>query len=97
LDANLGRGIGGKAGPKPYPFMDKLSVRVTLQTLAYTVTGDMYRTSYQKIWYVLEQSLLFLPLTNVEILTLADGTCSHTPFAALNKEQIILLQEEEPP
>lgn len=95
LDADSGRGIGGKAGPKPYPFMDKLSVRVTLQTLAYTVTGDMYRASYQKIWHVLEQSLLFLPLTDVEICTLANGTCVHVPFAALNKEQIILLQEEE--
>lgn len=97
IGANSGRGIGGKAGPKPYPFMDKLSMRVTLQTLAYIVTGNMHRASYQKIWYVLEQSLMFLPLTNVEIHKLANGTCSQSPFVAMNKEQIILLQEEELP
>lgn len=94
LDTDSGRGLGAKVGPKPYPFVEKISVPVRLQTPAYAVTGNMHRASYQSVWHVLEESPMFLPLTNVEICALVNDISSKVPFVAVNKEQILSLQEE---
>jgi hypothetical protein len=46
---------------------------------------------------VLEEKLMFLPLTDAEIRTFTNGVWSNVPFVAVNKEHILSLQEEETP
>ncbi len=60
-DADAGRGIGAKAGHKPYPFVDKLAVPVRLRMPAYALSGSMHCASGQRAWHVLEERLMFLP------------------------------------
>jgi hypothetical protein len=96
-DADSGRGIGAKVGVKPYPFAPKSPVPVRLHTPTYAVNGSMHRTRYQRVRHVLEERLTFLPLTNVEIRALTNGIQAKAPFVAVNREQILSLQEEETP
>ncbi|GAI32757.1 unnamed protein product [marine sediment metagenome] len=96
-DGDLARGLGVKVGPKPYPFMQKLSAPVRLRMPAYALVGNMHCTSRQRAWHVLEEKLMFLPLTDVKIRALANGIWSNVPFVAVNREQILSLQEEETP
>jgi hypothetical protein len=92
---NTGRGIGGLDGPKAYPFVEKSPVPVRIETHDYLVTGNMYHVSYQKIWHVLEDAQIFLPLTHVQVSNRANGIRERIPFAAVNKEHILSLQEED--
>lgn len=96
-DGDSARGIGAKVGPKPYPFVEKSPVPVRLRTPAYTVTGSMHRASNQRAWHVLEERPMFLPLTTVEIRTLANVIVAKVPFVAANRDQILSLEEEETP
>jgi len=94
-DGDSARGIGAEAGPKFYPFVQKSSVPIRLRTPAYALTGSTYCFSGQKIWHVLEEKLIFLPVTNARIRAAANGISWVAPFVAVNKEQILSLQEEE--
>lgn len=96
-DANSGRGIGAQKGSKSYPYVDKTPIAVRIETQDYQINGNMYRVSYQKIWHVLEDTHLFLPLTNAHIRTNETGTWETYPFIAVNKEHILSLQEESEP
>jgi hypothetical protein len=91
---DMGRGIGAQVGPKSYPFVEKSPVPVRLETQAYIVTGNMYRVSYQKVWNVLEDTSIFLPITHAQIYTIATGNRERVSFVAVNKEHILALQEE---
>lgn len=91
------RGLGAKAGVKPYPFVEKSPVPVRLRTSAYALTGSTHRASHQRMQHVIEAGSMFLPLTNVDIRSLASNTEWKAPFAAVNKEQIVSLQEEGGP
>ena len=98
-EAHSGRGLGAnKAGPRPYPFVEKSAVRVRLRlrTSGHVIAGNLYRAAYQMVWHVLEERPTFLPLTDAEIGASADGNRWNAPFAAVNKDQIVLLHEEAP-
>jgi hypothetical protein len=92
-DANAGRGIGGQEGPKSYPYVEKNPVPVRVETENYMVEGFMYSIINQAVWSVLEDSLAFLPLTSVLIITKSNGSRETLPFVAVNKEHILALQE----
>ena len=96
-EGDLARGIGAKAGYKPYPFVEKSPAPVRLRMPAYVVKGSMHRARDQRVWHVLEERPMFLPLTNAEIHPLTNGTSLEVPFVAANREQILSLQEEETP
>jgi len=96
FDADSGRGIGAKMDAKPYPYTQKLTSQVTIRTSSYIITGDVYRANYQHVWQVLEDMPSFLPLTSVVIFSQASKTKWEAPFVAVNKEQIISLEEPEP-
>ncbi len=98
LEADSGRGLGAKVGPRPYPFVEKSAVRVRLRlrTSGYVIAGNLYRAAHQMVWHVLEEKPTFLPLTDAEIGALANGDRWNSPFVAVNKEQILLLREEAP-
>ena len=92
-DANLARGAGAKAHQKTYPFAEKSQVRVSLQMLTYALDGTMYCTPGRRVWDVLDEKSLFLPLTDVTI-ALEGRFYGARPFVAAKKEQIIWLKEE---
>ncbi len=99
LEADSARGLGAnKAGPRPYPFLEKsaVKVRLRLRTSGYVIAGNLYRAAYQMAWHVLDEKPKFLPLTDAEIGASADGDRWNAPFAAVNKDQILLLREEAP-
>jgi hypothetical protein len=92
-DTNAGRGLGGMTGPKSYPYVEKLPLSVLIETHDYLINGNMYKTSYQAIWHILEDTLTFLPITHAQITTVATDTQELFPFIAVNKEHILSLQE----
>ncbi len=96
-EGDLARGIGARAGYKPYPFVEKSPVPVRLHMPAYAVTGSMHQARDQRVWHILEEGFTFLPITNVQIHALANGISSAVSFVAVNREQILSLQEEEAP
>jgi hypothetical protein len=96
-NSDLGRGLGARSGQKPYPFVEKMPIPVRLWISEFLLIGSMYCASGQRAWHVLEEEQMFLPLTNVEVRPLADGIWSDVPFVAVNREQVLSLQEEETP
>jgi len=82
--------------PKGYPYVTKSAVGVRLFLPFYTVTGQMHVAQGERASDVLNQPLMFLPLTNVEISP-SVGSSQSVGFIAVNKEQLILLEELEPP
>ena len=84
---------GGEVGHKPYPFVPKRSAEVTLYMPLYTLTGRMHCAKGKRVWDVLNSGLRFLPLTNVEISHSAGGSESGVTFIAVNKGQILFLEE----
>ena len=93
IDGDLARGIGGRVGAKPYPFVEKLPVPVRVRMPAYIIIGNMHCASKQMAWHTLEGKLMFLPLTNVRIRAYTNGIWWTAPFAAVNREQILSVQE----
>ena len=93
-DADSGRGIGAQKGYKSYPFVEKSPIPVRVETHDYVVTGNIYRLGSQKVWNILEDTATFLPLTHAQVHTLANGALEMVSFVALNKDQILSLQEE---
>jgi hypothetical protein len=93
-DGNMGRGIGAQLGHKSYPFIEKSPIPVCIEMQSYVVNGNMHHMATQKIWNVLEDTLIFLPLTHVQICTVANGVQERFPFVAINKEHILSLLEE---
>jgi hypothetical protein len=96
-DAESGRGLGAQSGPKAYPFVEKSAVPVRIETHDYRITGNMYHSIHQRIWHVLEDLQIFLPITHAHIFTIANNIWGKAPFVAVNKEHILSLQEENSP
>jgi hypothetical protein len=90
---NTSRGIGGNPGPKPYPFTEKVMVRVKMVTPSYEINGNMYRTSHQNTEHVLIEKTRFVPVTDAEVNSLAYEKRWVTPFLAVNKAQILSIHE----
>jgi hypothetical protein len=90
-----GRGIGAKAGPKPYPFTDKVPVKVRIEMTGYTVIGIMYRINHQQVEHVLKERTAFLPLTDVEVTSTKFDKQWTLPFLAVNKRKILSLHEQD--
>jgi len=81
--------------PKGYPYVIKSAVAVRLYLPFYTLTGQMHCARGERASDVLNQPLMFLPLTNVAISP-SVGRGESVGFIALNKGQLILLEEVEP-
>ena len=74
-----------------------MSVPVKLKLLGYTLDGNMHCAKDERAEHVLEEDQMFLPLTNVTVHPLAEGMWSNVPFVAVNREQILSLEEEDTP
>jgi len=92
IEAGETRGLGGQAGHKPYPFVPKWFTVVKVYIPSYTLTGQIHYPKGSRVVDVLNSELRFLPLTNVEISPSA-GSSESVSFIAVNKEQILSLEE----
>jgi len=88
------RGLGGKLGPKVYPYTHKVATPVKLHLTFYVLTGNMHCVQGERVSDVLNLPMRFLPLTEVRIRP-SLGSESGASFVAVNKQQIILLEELE--
>ena len=87
------RGLGGQAGHKLYPFVPKWSAAVKVYMTFYTLNGKIHYPKGSRVVDVLNSQMRFLPLTDVEISRSA-GSCElAASFIAVNKEQILSLEE----
>ena len=93
IESGQTRGLGGQVGHKPYPFVGKSSTVVRLYLPSYTLTGQMHCAKGERVWDVLNSELRFLPLANVEIYSSAGSSESGVSFIAVNKGQILCLEE----
>ncbi|MBA7581748.1 hypothetical protein ES708_23659 [subsurface metagenome] len=84
---------GGEVVPRKYPFIEKLSAPVKLLMPFFTLTGRMYYAKNQHLRDMLNSKPRFLPLTNVAIYPAEGESESGVSFVAVNKEQIISLEE----
>jgi len=89
------RGISGKPGYRTYPYVPKSPIPVRLYLPFYVVTGRMHCAEGQRVSDVVNLPLRFLPITNVEISPSVGPTESGVGFLAVNKGQIILLEDVE--
>lgn len=84
---------GGEVVPRQYPFVEKLSTPIKLLVPFFTLTGRMHYAKNQRPRDMLDWTPRFLPLTNVDICPAEGESESGVSFVAVNKEQIIFMQE----
>ena len=88
------RGLGDRTGDKPYPYVSKTPVAVKIYLPFYVLTGYMHCAKGERTSDVMNLPPRFFPLTNVKI-SLSAGNSESVSFVAVNKGQIILLEELE--
>jgi len=93
ITKDVGRGIGAKNGPKPYPFAEKVPVKVKIETPGYTIIGNIYRLNLQQVEYVIKERTAFMPLTDIEVSSTKLNKRWHLPFLAVNKWKVLSLHE----
>jgi len=89
------RGVGGKPGYKPYPYVSKSTIAVKIYLPFYVLTGRMHCAKGQRVSDVLNQEPQFFPITDAEINSSLGGRELEVSFVAINKGQIIFLQERK--
>jgi len=87
------RGFGGNPGHMRYPYVKKSPVAVKLYLPFYVLTGHMHCAEGQRVSDVVNLPLRFFPITDVEINPSVGISESGVSFIAVNKSQIILLEE----
>jgi hypothetical protein len=85
-------GPSGKVRHRLYPFVSKSPLSVRLYMPFYTLTGQMHCFEGQPLSDLLNTGERFLALTNVQIVP-SGGSSESVSFVAVNKEQIISLEE----
>jgi hypothetical protein len=71
----------------------KNPIEVELHMSPYTLTGQVYAQSWQKLLDAVERADEFLPLTDVEIYPAPGNTTSTFDFIAVNRDKIIYVCE----
>ncbi len=87
------KGLGGQGGHKPYPFVAKWSAAVKVYMPFYTLNGQVHYPKERRVVDVLNSGMKFLAMTNVQICSSAGSSESGVSFIAVNKEQILSLEE----
>lgn len=78
---------------KLYPVVDKIPVTAKLHMPSYTLIGQMHCAKGQWPSDLLNMGERFLALTNVEMLSATGTSESGISFLAINKEQIIYVEQ----
>ena len=95
VENDSARGIGAIDGPKRYPFVRKLPVRVTMHLPDYELSGYLHCTSGQGLTNLLDEVNAFIPCTNTTINDINKGDHWKVDFVAINKNQVTCLQQDE--
>ncbi len=66
---------------------------VRIEMPSYQIKGNMYHLVHQKVEHVLNEKTNFIPLTDVNVSSIATGKRWDVPFLAINKDQILSLHE----
>jgi len=90
---NESKGLGLKDGQVNYPFVKKPIIRVKIEVPFYTITGDLHCASSQRFIDLLDEGKRFLAVTKAEIFSTSSNKKQEISFLALNKEQIVFLEE----
>lgn len=85
------REFGGKVVHN-LPVVNKTPVVVELHVPGYTLSGQMHCAKGQRLSDLLNEDNTFIPMTNVDII-FSSGNSQSAAFVAVNKEQIICVQE----
>jgi len=86
-------GLGSRPGHKLYPFVPKQFTMVKVYVAPYTLTGRMHYGKGQQVLDVLNSGVRFFPLTSVAISSLAGSSESGVSFIAVNRGQLLSLEE----
>ena len=95
-DRVRGRGAVSGTGQRSYPFVEKLAVPTRLQVSGFSIAGNMHCAQGQMACHLLDESVAFLPVTDATVHPLND-IWSQVPFVAVNREQVLSLQQEDIP
>ncbi len=87
-DENLRRGLGANGDFKVYPFIEKTSLRMSVQIQNYLLIGNIFMKKGQDLLTMLNDDMFFLPITDVT-LALDSAYLGNRPFVAINKQQIV--------
>jgi hypothetical protein len=94
-DRNAARGIGAKDGAKIFPFVPKSTAPVELHIPDHTLIGDIHCAQGERPQDIIDETSMFLSLTDVSIRALRNNTEFMVPFVAINKEQILQFKQAE--
>ncbi len=89
----ISRGLNEVNKSSHYPFVQKVSSRFKVKLPAYTLVGDVYHLEGQDINEILNSRHRFLPMTDVEVFSGQEVILTGSMFIAVNKDQIIYLEE----
>ena len=92
---DLSKGIGAKSVPRPYPFVQKSPVKVNIRLPICQLIGTVHCGAGQRVKQLIEGNLMFLPITNARIRLTNRSLWLNILFAAVNREQILFLQNQE--
>jgi len=81
---------------KVYPMREKKPIRAEVHLSSYTLEGQMYGEMWQQLLDSLDRDETFLPITNANIRPALSNGESAFDFVAINKDQIIYVNQLEP-
>lgn len=86
-------GRGAAIKEKVYQFVQKKPVSVKIYMTDYEISGNLHSLEEVSLAHLLEKNLLFLPCTEVNIRNVRNNKSWYASFAALNKNNISVLEK----
>ncbi len=77
-----------------YPYRKKISLRVKIFALPYTINGNVHIDTWGQLPDAIESDDMFFPLTDAEIVPALPGGRARFDFMAVNRTKISYLCEE---
>ena len=96
LEEGQSRGVGSKPSHGRYPYVSKSPMEVKIYLPFYVLTGQIHCAEGQRVSELMNLPLRFFPMTNVEISPAVGNGQSRVDFLAVNKNQVVLLEELGP-
>jgi hypothetical protein len=90
---NAGRGYGAENRAIRFPFIRKVSVAAKMLLTGYELTGNVHCRNNSSIPQLLEQNVMFLPCTDLNIRNLENNVSWEASFAAINRTKLNMFQQ----
>jgi len=88
-------GRGSPINKVVYRFVQKKPLKVKIYMPDYEITGNLHILNEESVSKIIENPLPFLPCTEVEINNIRINKVWHATFAAINKNNIAILEKVE--